>query len=50
MVPTNVKNPSWEALSALLDELLDMEAGVRAQRLAQLRRDDPRLADEAARR
>ena len=40
---------SWEKLSALLDELLDMEAGPRTRRLALLRSADPTLADEAAR-
>jgi eukaryotic-like serine/threonine-protein kinase len=42
-------NVSWERLSALLDELLDMEAGPRTQRLAALRSEDSRLADELAR-
>jgi eukaryotic-like serine/threonine-protein kinase len=42
-------NVSWERLSALLDELLDLEAGPRTQRLAVLRSEDPRLADEVGR-
>jgi serine/threonine protein kinase len=40
---------SWDSLSALLDELLDLEAGARTRRLALLRSENPRLADEAVR-
>ena len=36
----------WKLLSPLLDELLDADPAARAARLAQLRRDDPSLADE----
>jgi serine/threonine-protein kinase len=36
----------WQRLSPLLDELLDLEGAARAARLAQLRADDPALADE----
>lgn len=45
----NKNDVSWGRLNALLDELLDMEAGARTQRLALLRSEDPALADEAAR-
>jgi serine/threonine-protein kinase len=46
----NADNLGWDRLSALLDELLDMEGnGPRSERLERLRREDPQLADEVAR-
>jgi serine/threonine-protein kinase len=36
----------WEALSPLLDELLELDAPARAARVAQLRRNDSGIADE----
>jgi hypothetical protein len=39
---------SWEAVSALLDELLDLDDAQRAVRLAQLRVQDPALSDQVA--
>jgi Serine/threonine protein kinase len=39
---------SWETLSALLDELLDLDDARRAARLAQLRLQNPALGDEVA--
>jgi eukaryotic-like serine/threonine-protein kinase len=35
----------WQELNPLLDELLEAQAEVRAQRLAQIRRDDAALAN-----
>ena len=35
----------WDTLSPLLDELLDLDARGRAERLAQLRHDDYAMAD-----
>ena len=46
----NTNDVGWDRLSALLDELLDMEgSGPRTQRLERLRLQDPGLADEVAR-
>src|SRR5688572_1635262 len=46
----DTNNVGWDRLSALLDELLDMEgSGPRTERLDRLRREEPRLADEVAR-
>jgi serine/threonine-protein kinase len=39
----------WRRLSSLLDPLLDLTDAQRAQRLAQLRAEDPSLADDLAR-
>ena len=39
----------WPQLSALLDELLDLDPQTQAARLAAMRADEPRLADELAR-
>ncbi|HEX6707204.1 MAG TPA: serine/threonine-protein kinase [Albitalea sp.] len=39
---------AWQRLSPLLDELLDLDAGARASRLAALRSQDAALADELA--
>src|SRR4029453_511360 len=36
----------WQELNPLLDELLDAQEPVRAQRLAQIRRDDAALAEQ----
>src|SRR2546430_6748684 len=43
-----VDSGHWMQLSALLDELLDTDGAQRAQRLSQLRSQDPALADELA--
>lgn len=46
----DTNNVGWDRLSALLDELLDMEgSGPRTERLDRLRREEPRLADEVVR-
>ena len=39
---------NWEAVSALLDELLELDDAQRAARLAQLRMQNPALSDEVA--
>jgi serine/threonine-protein kinase len=36
----------WDALSPLLDELLELDASARAERVARLRRDDSVMADD----
>ncbi len=43
-----INGASWEAVSALLDELLDADDAQRAARLAQLRMQNPALSDEVA--
>ena len=36
----------WQELNPLLDELLDAQSDARAERLAQIRRDDAALAEQ----
>ena len=43
-----IDNKNWRAISAALDELLDADSERRAARLAQVRRDDPALAEQLA--
>jgi eukaryotic-like serine/threonine-protein kinase len=43
-----INGASWEALAALLDELLEVDDAQRAARLAQLRRQNPALSDQVA--
>ncbi len=43
---TGIDKARWVTLSPLLDELLVLDAAARAERVAQIRRDDPRLADD----
>ena len=43
-----IDKASWQKVSALLDELLEASAGQRAGRLAQLKIENPELADEVA--
>lgn len=42
-------NFDWQTLSAVLDELLDMDDDARARRLLLLKKENPQLADEVAR-
>jgi serine/threonine-protein kinase len=44
----SVDKAQWPRLSPLLDELLDLEASVRAERMAALRAEDAALADDLA--
>jgi len=44
-----IKEGQWEAISPLLDELLELDAGQQSLRLAELRRHDPQLAETVAR-
>jgi eukaryotic-like serine/threonine-protein kinase len=44
----DINGANWEAVSALLDELLDLDDAQRAARLAQLRMQNPALGDELA--
>ena len=43
---TGINWTRWQILSPLLDDLLELDPARRADRLAELRRGDPRLADE----
>jgi serine/threonine protein kinase/tetratricopeptide (TPR) repeat protein len=43
-----INGASWEAVSALLDELLDADDAQRAARLSQLRMQSPALSDQVA--
>ena len=43
-----INGANWEAVSALLDELLDLDDAQRSARLAQLRMQNPALSDEVA--
>src|SRR5215467_9845460 len=43
-----IETTRWHRVSALLDILLEVEPGERAARLAEVRRNDPRLANEVA--
>jgi serine/threonine-protein kinase len=43
-----IEGATWEAISALLDELLDLDDAQRSARLSQLRRESPPLADKVA--
>jgi len=43
-----IESGTWETISALLGELLDLEDAQRTARLSQLRREDPALADKVA--
>ena len=44
-----IKAGQWEAISPLLDELLELDAGQQSLRLAELRRHDLQLAETVAR-
>ncbi len=43
---SNIDKARWVLLSPLLDELLELDSAARADRVAQIRRDDGSLADE----
>ena len=43
---SGIDKARWVTLSPLLDELLALDTTARADRVAQIRRDDPRLADD----
>jgi eukaryotic-like serine/threonine-protein kinase len=43
-----IEGATWETISALLDELLDLDDAQRTARLSHLRRENPALADQLA--
>lgn len=43
-----IDKTSWEAISALLDELMDADDGRRGTRLEQLQAQEPALAEEVS--
>ena len=43
-----IEGATWEAVSALLDELLDLDDAQRTARLSQLQRDNPALGHRVA--
>jgi eukaryotic-like serine/threonine-protein kinase len=44
----SISRTRWQAMSPLLDELLDLDGAQRAERLARVHGEDPALADELA--